>query len=1565
MNVRRVKKIIYGGLVSIAGMAAVVLAVSSINSNYLKSLTENEVPYTLNLNSSNAVSASGTYQMTSTTGGKVNFKYTSASLSSGNHTTLAAGGTIVNTDVIHSISNFRAVFTGTLQARIGYNSETWGDYFNLKSGQDLEFATRPYYLEMKAVTGVVLNNASFGYTCQINSDAESTVEEGTYDITFSTHESDGSGSLDTSTIMSEVASGSDFIQSFDNLAKIFPGIHGLKIGASKSNGTLTINFNQSYVKGKITTVDLSTANYGSDTGVFNVLINDSATEYTITPSSGGSITVNDTLESLTIYTSTMRAYLSGITLNYSSGQSPSTPVDVVGFTASDANKDSYTTNSIFDNDNALSVKELHSDNTQTSIAKGGENGYSYVIKNSSNEVVNSSEKFNEEGTYTLVVSYKEYLPVEITLTVGEYIYLTDVSASMNKVSFTTAEKLSENLNNNISAILSYSNGITETVQYPAFEERGVEVVLSNPKGITHTQTNPFGTAGIWTVTVRDRIDNNIKDSIDITINAIPVETISLNENSYELHPEDTLQLVATVNPVTATNSVVSWESNNAEVATVSSEGLVTAIGLGKATITCTAVDGSNVFASCSITVVAAPKPSDVGTFNLISYSELEVGQYIIFASATSGSAYAMGEQRTNNRLAVSVDISNGKIVRESTSEFRAFEVRDGISSGTFAFYDPIEEGYLSATGASKASNPNYLKIETTLSAKSSFAVNGSQLVASGYSNYCNIRFNNGNSPKIFSCYTSGQSDVYLFANTEGASTTPIYPTEITLGGTSTISVGQVSQLGVTYEPNNTNVQNVTFSSSNENVATVSNSGLVTGISSGKTTITATAEAESGTINATIDITVSNIAVASVSLDSTTASIKAGRTITLVATISPNNATNRNVTWSTSNSSIATVTDGVVKGIAAGQATITVRTEDGNKTASCTITVTAASTSSEWELVTDDSSLAAGDVIVIANSENSYTAGDISSQVMSLNNSSFSSDKTTIEELNENAAQLTLGGEEGAWTLANENGQLLGATAVKKLAWGSGTTTWSISISGGNATIQNATSSYGRFLCNTSTPRFTTYTSGTTSSMLLPQIYRGGVAEPTDPTSISLSDTSIELAAGGSKNLTVSYNPKNANQNKEVTWTSSNTSVATVNNGVVTASSNATSGQKATITAKLTNLPSITATCTVTVVEQQKDNHTVLIYICGADLESKNGLATGDIKEILKISGQPDDVNIVIETGGASSWESTYGISSSNLERYHVANRSLVRDESLTYASMGQASTLRSFIEYGLKNYPAERTGLVLWNHGGGMRGVCYDEKKNDDALLASEVSSAVSSALTNCGMSDQKLEWIGYDACLMAVQDIAVKNSQYFNYMIASEESEAGYGWDYDTWVDDLYSKKSTTTILKAIVDGFITDNGGASKSSGDQTLSYMNLSYASAYKTAWENMATQLKTKLSSSNKSTFNNAIINNVKHFGDSDYDYFCTFDAKDFINKLASGSAFSAFKIDSSYTDAVLQQFTNFVSYSVAQKGAGEAYGLCMYWPNNKQYSNVGTYYTSSETSLSTWRSICVTYGVYAN
>lgn len=464
--------------------------------------------------------------------------------------------------------------------------------------------------------------------------------------------------------------------------------------------------------------------------------------------------------------------------------------------------------------------------------------------------------------------------------------------------------------------------------------------------------------------------------------------------------------------------------------------------------------------------------------------------------------------------------------------------------------------------------------------------------------------------------------------------------------------------------------------------------------------------------------------------------------------------------------------------------------------------------------------------------------------------------------------------------------------------------------------------------------------------------------------VTISQTSGTIKVGKTLTLTAT-----ASDSSAITWTSSNTTVATVSKGIVTAKA----AGNTTITASATiNKTKISKTCEIVVEPKDKAAWTVMIYMCGADLESKNGLASGDIDEILSVSNQPDDVNIIIETGGASSWESghSYTISSSKLERWHVDNKKLVKDATLpTYTGMGKPETFKSFLEWGLTEYPAEKTGVILWNHGGGMMGVCYDEKDGDDSLLNNEVKSVFTTTFNKLNITE-KLEFIGYDACLMSVQDVAEFNSEFFNYQVSSEESEAGYGWDYDNWVDDLYAKKSTDSILKAVVDSFIADNGGANISSyggytADQTLSYLNLSYMDEYKAAWEDIATQLKSKLTSSNKSSFNTAIKNNVKHFADTDYDYFCTFDAYDFVDKLSSASGFSSYRIDSSYITAYKTAFSKLVAYNVAQKGAGNAKGICMYWPNNATYSNISTYYSTSQTNFTNWRGVCSLFGTYRN
>lgn len=84
----------------------------------------------------------------------------------------------------------------------------------------------------------------------------------------------------------------------------------------------------------------------------------------------------------------------------------------------------------------------------------------------------------------------------------------------------------------------------------------------------------------------------------------------------------------------------------------------------------------------------------------------------------------------------------------------------------------------------------------------------------------------------------------------------------------------------------------------------------------------------------------SVPVTSVSLDKTSATLEVGETVSLIAAVSPDNATNKSVTWSSNNEDVATVEGGVVTAVAVGTATITVTTVDGNKTATCAVTVNA-------------------------------------------------------------------------------------------------------------------------------------------------------------------------------------------------------------------------------------------------------------------------------------------------------------------------------------------------------------------------------------------------------------------------------------------------------------------------------------------------------------------------------------------------------------------------------------------------------------------------------------------------
>ena len=146
-------------------------------------------------------------------------------------------------------------------------------------------------------------------------------------------------------------------------------------------------------------------------------------------------------------------------------------------------------------------------------------------------------------------------------------------------------------------------------------------------------------------------------------------------------------------------------------------------------------------------------------------------------------------------------------------------------------------------------------------------------------------------------------------------------------------------LSATVLPDNAKNKSVTWSSSDESVATVNNRGRVTAAGAGTATITATSVDGGFTATCTINVIQKIVPVVGVSLNTDELEINVGGTSSLVATVLPINATNKGVSWNSTDPNVATVSDdGVVTAISAGETIITVTTSDGGYTDFCIIKV---------------------------------------------------------------------------------------------------------------------------------------------------------------------------------------------------------------------------------------------------------------------------------------------------------------------------------------------------------------------------------------------------------------------------------------------------------------------------------------------------------------------------------------------------------------------------------------------------------------------------------------------------
>ena len=438
---------------------------------------------------------------------------------------------------------------------------------------------------------------------------------------------------------------------------------------------------------------------------------------------------------------------------------------------------------------------------------------------------------------------------------------------------------------------------------------------------------------------------------------------------------------------------------------------------------------------------------------------------------------------------------------------------------------------------------------------------------------------------------------------------------ITLNPTEmSVKVGTSSQITAIVEPENAMDKELIWETSDASVVTVDSTGKVTGVKTG--TAVVTAKTKDGKIKSicTVNITTDTIDVEKIILSPTSVTVKEGLTSQITATVMPENATNRELVWTTSDASVAIVDNtGKVTGVKKGTATITVKTKDGKVKATVTVNVEA----NEVEKITlssDKLSLKVGSTSKITATVTPENATD-KELVWTTSDASIATVDSTGKVTGVKKGTVTI-------TAKTKDGKVkatctVNVEAIEVKSITLNPTEMSVKVGTSSqitatVTPENATdkeliweTSNASVATVDSTGKVTGVKTGTavvtakTKDGKIKSICTVNITTDTiDVEKIILSPTSVTVKEGLTSQITATVMPENAT-NRELVWTTSDASVATVDNtGKVTGVKKGT----VTITAK-TKDGKVKATITVTVEEIPNE---VVVYDEDKDPVTWNG-----------------------------------------------------------------------------------------------------------------------------------------------------------------------------------------------------------------------------------------------------------------------------------------------------------------------------------------------------------------------
>jgi len=418
---------------------------------------------------------------------------------------------------------------------------------------------------------------------------------------------------------------------------------------------------------------------------------------------------------------------------------------------------------------------------------------------------------------------------------------------------------------------------------------------------------------------------------------IIVTGVTVDPTKLSLGVGDTETLTATITPANATNKNITWKSSNTKVAIVDANGLVTAKSVGTATITATTVDGSKI-ASCAVSVTIPVTSISIkpATLTLAMGVSSTLKPTIEPTNATDKSVI----WKSSNTNIATVDTA-GKVTGIAAGDAN-ITITTNSGNLTVTCKVTVVPAIVLVTSVSVSPTSLSLNIGSistlTASVLPANATNKNILWSSSNTKIATVD-SNGKVTAIAkgsATITAASSDGKKKAICKLTVTVPV-DSVIVLPTIVNLAVGKTNTLKVTVLPTTADNKNVTWASSNTNVATVDTKGKITAKAFGTSTITVTTV--DGNKKASCNV-YTFIPVTSINISSKTLSVNIGASNTLSATVLPANATSKEVTWKSSNSKIATVNEsGKVTGIAKGSATITVTSVEGSKTATCKVTVT--------------------------------------------------------------------------------------------------------------------------------------------------------------------------------------------------------------------------------------------------------------------------------------------------------------------------------------------------------------------------------------------------------------------------------------------------------------------------------------------------------------------------------------------------------------------------------------------------------------------------------------------------